>query len=724
MTDDPHQMIDRYLDGALSPGETAAFDESLRSDAALRREFRSRVRLHGLITRHFAWEDAQDSLPPLVSFPEPPTRTKRWPWIAVAAAAVVALLAFPFFDRGEPKTSFGTFTTTDESIELKRYEFVSEELIEIHLRSGIEIVIETPASFQFRDATRLELFDGKLAADVPEGAEGFTVVTPRGEVIDLGTRFGVSVSKDKVETHVFEGEVEVRQDGKAKAVRLQESESMDLVAKTTGTSDSVEFPMPAYVLPVSLANPGFENDVEVAKGMPATYLTWGGDGHQQTGLYPVESGSEQGMVIHPSEGSRMLQFLGTTASPEDPNGEASELWQVIDLTPYSDEVNLGGVEAALSAKFNRVPGSSRVDRTFGIALFAFQGSVELVDSYWDRKNAPLSEQLASTSITLNSDDDPSTWEPLACEFFIPPNTDYLVAQIYAFEDNADDPIGEFEGHFADACSLTLTTRPRSSSPTANWIGQSGDWRDKKNWQENKLPDGARDTIRIVDAEEIRLGSRVELKQNLCLGFHRGHARMRILPGGVLEKSGQGELLLGYNEGGVAEMIVEGKLLTRGRVFIGRNNAASRLIVDGGSWESSHGLVRMSQYGKRGPDTVSDLIVRNSGTVTAERIELMHDRATLTIESSGLVEVEHLQVGGEDGEARVVVRDGVLRVRELKFGPLDSSISLGKGGVFEFAGDWSEAKLKNLPGAKLVIAGEWSIESFSRNDQTWTRVQVK
>ena len=719
MTDDSHQMIDRYLDGALSPEETAAFDEALRSDDALRREFRSRVRLHGLITRHFAWEEAQDSLPPLVSFPEKSQASRRWQWITAAAAAFV-LLAYLIVDRNEPAPAFGSFTTTDESIELKRYDFSGDQLIEIHLDSGIEIVIEAPASFQFRNATRLELFDGKLAADVPKGAEGFTVVTPRGEVIDLGTRFGVSVSEDNVETHVFEGEVEVRQEGKAKSVRLQESESMDLVAKTTGTSDSKRFPMPAYVLPVSLANPGFEKDTEVAKGMPATYLTWGGDAHQQIGRYPVESGSEQGAVIEPTEGNRMLQFLGTTASPEDPNGGASELWQVIDLTPYSDEVNRGGVEAAFSAMVNRVSGSSRVDRKFGIALFAFQGSVELVDSYWDRKNQPLSEQLASTSTTVNSDDDPATWELLSCDFVIPPNADYLVAQVYASEDNTNDATDEFEGHFADACSLTLTTRPRASSPTAVWTGQSGDWRNKKNWQEDRTPDGARDEVRIVDAEELRLARRVALKQTLWLGYHSGRARMRILPSGVLERSGQGELLLGHNSGGVAEMIVEGKLLTRGRVFIGRNNAASRLIVDGGTWESSHGLIRMAQYGKR--DTVSELIVRNSGTVTAERIELVHDLATLTIESGGSVDVEKLRIGGDDGEARVVIRDGVMWVRELEFGPEESVLELAdESAVIELLGEWDEASLVGMPGAEWGGGPGLRTESFARDGEMWTRV---
>lgn len=725
MAGDPNEMIDRYLDGALSPEETAVFDEVLRSDGDLRGEFRSRVRVHGLITRHFAWEDAQDSLPPLASFPEKASGSKRWPWIAataVTAAAAILLFAFLLPDRSGKEASFGSFTATDESLELRRYDFTDEQLIEIHLDTGIEIVIEAPASFQFRDAFRLELFDGKLVADVPEGAEGFTVVTPRGEIIDLGTRFGVSVSEDKVETHVFEGEVEVRQKGQSKPVRLQESESMNLAKKTTGGSDSVRFPMPAHILTASLDDSGFEESSEIDKGKPVTFRTWGGDEHRKIEGYPVSSTGGGGTLIQPAEGSRMLQFLGTSATPEEPRGQASELWQMIDLTPYADEVNRGGVEATFSTKFNRVPGTSQIDHRFGIALVAFQGSEKLASSYWDRKNEPLSEQLAATSTALKSDDDPATWEFLSCEFVVPPGTDFLIAQIYAFEDQSDDEENEFEGHFADSCKLQLIARARPSEQVATWAADDGSWHKAGNWEGGELPDEARDIVRVVDAKELRIEKSVRLKQSLWLAYHRGHARLRIAPGGELERSGIGELVLGLNVGGVAELVVEGRLLTSGKVLIGRNNSESRLIVDGGEWISRSGLIRMSQYGNQGPDTVSDLIVKNGGTVSAEAIELVHDLATLTIESGGLVEVSRLQIGGEDGEARVVVRDGVLRVRELKFGQVKSVLELaGSDAVIELLGEWNEDELREMPGADWVSGSGFKTESFTREGEMWTRV---
>lgn len=729
MKEDPHELIDRYLDSGLTPEETRILDKALRSEVVLRDEFRSRVRLHGMIARHFAWETSEESLPPLVEFPgrsrEEKSSGLNQGWIAIAAAALVMmwLVTVVLFDRGERPVALGYFVSDNEVLDGRRYDLKDASIVEIRLHSGVEVVIESPASFQFRDATRLELFRGKLAAQVPKGAEGFTVITPEGEVIDRGTRFGVSVGEERVEAHVFEGEVEVRSPRQSGSVRLLDSEALDLVANKTGVSDSSSFPMPGFTLPISLNDPGLESGADFTQGIPTVFGCWGGDESRV-----VTDWSDPGqpeVKVHPAEGDGMIQFIGTSASPEFPRGRASELWQILDLTPFSDEVNRGGVEAILSARFNRIPGSSRNDRKFGIALYAFQGSVELAVAHWDQRHEPLSEQLAQVNVTLDSDDDASTWEPLKCDFLIPPNTDYLVAQLCAFEDKSDDETLEFEGHFADDSELVLKTRVRSSFPVATWAGDTGNWHEAGNWAADVVPDGAREGIRVTDADELCIDRRVQLKQTLWLAHGKGKTRVRILPNGILERSGTGELLLGYNEGGEAELIVEGLLRTRGRVFIGRNNAESRLVVDGGRWDSSHGIIRMSQYGNRGPDTLSALEVRRDGRVNAERIEMIHDRATVLIESGGYLEVERLRVGGDNGEARVIIREGRVRVQEVEFGPVeDSAVEMGVGAVLELKGEWDELGLKNLPGARWIFDERPTVEWFDAEGETWTRILVR
>ena len=83
-------------------------------------------------------------------------------------------------------------------------------LAEITLRSGAKMVLTAPVQFAIVSALRTDLQLGKLAARVPHDASGFTVATPAGSVVDLGTEFGVEVTPDrKMDVEVFVGEVKV-----------------------------------------------------------------------------------------------------------------------------------------------------------------------------------------------------------------------------------------------------------------------------------------------------------------------------------------------------------------------------------------------------------------------------------------------------------------------------------------------------------------------------------
>ena len=71
---------------------------------------------------------------------------------------------------------------------------------------AIAAAIDSTAAFRFESPQRLRLLRGRIAADVPAMASGFTVVTPSGEAIDLSTRFAVDVPVGgEPEVHVFEG---------------------------------------------------------------------------------------------------------------------------------------------------------------------------------------------------------------------------------------------------------------------------------------------------------------------------------------------------------------------------------------------------------------------------------------------------------------------------------------------------------------------------------------
>jgi len=76
------------------------------------------------------------------------------------------------------------------------------------LESGVEAVIEAPATFRLASPEVLELPGGRGWFHVPPGACGFTVALPGAKVVDLGTEFGIDCQTSKdMEVHVITGRV-------------------------------------------------------------------------------------------------------------------------------------------------------------------------------------------------------------------------------------------------------------------------------------------------------------------------------------------------------------------------------------------------------------------------------------------------------------------------------------------------------------------------------------
>lgn len=97
---------------------------------------------------------------------------------------------------------------------------------EIAMPSGASVILHGPATFRLVDDNTLALDEGRLTAEVPDRAKYFTVKTRSMDVVDLGTRFGVTAQADgSSSTSVFEGKVEAHEsiamaDGSPRVVAL------------------------------------------------------------------------------------------------------------------------------------------------------------------------------------------------------------------------------------------------------------------------------------------------------------------------------------------------------------------------------------------------------------------------------------------------------------------------------------------------------------------------
>lgn len=112
----------------------------------------------------------------------------------------------------------------------------------VEFYSGARVVLEGPAVFEVVSESAGFLRSGRLTAQVPPQAKGFTVEVEGMKVVDLGTAFGMSVGEgSEPEVHVFDGEVEVFVPGAEQALVEGEAVRVTVGGLEAMAADEAEF---------------------------------------------------------------------------------------------------------------------------------------------------------------------------------------------------------------------------------------------------------------------------------------------------------------------------------------------------------------------------------------------------------------------------------------------------------------------------------------------------
>ncbi len=242
-------LIAAYLSGTITPPQMQQLNAMLLADAEARREFAELLNLDSALAALAAdWTPAQVAVKPTRWL----TASPRW----LSAAACISMLFGTWFWQ-DTHRAYATVGKAAGVVELadgaslrgESYH-ISAGSISLITARGARIVIEAPAEFRFESAQRLHMKRGRLAADVPPAAKGFTVITPTGDAIDLGTRFGVDVpSTGSAEVHVFQGEVITQASGSHANQSLRGG---DAVSFAQGASTNRELRSSAFIQPDEL----------------------------------------------------------------------------------------------------------------------------------------------------------------------------------------------------------------------------------------------------------------------------------------------------------------------------------------------------------------------------------------------------------------------------------------------------------------------------------------
>jgi hypothetical protein len=236
--DAERELIDALFDDAAL-GASADADgllTRLEADAELRDYLLERVILHAGLRQSLSRRSLADwavarAQEDAAAAARQTSRPLVWS-LSAAVCLVVAVAGWQLWGRPCATVMVGIGThgwATGKPVGRETHELAAG-VLELQTRRGARVVIEAPAAFRFESPQRLRMTKGRIAADVPPQAKGFTVVTPSGEAIDLGTRFAVDVpASGAAEVHVFDGEV-VTRDGKNRPTSLHDGQAFSLAA--------------------------------------------------------------------------------------------------------------------------------------------------------------------------------------------------------------------------------------------------------------------------------------------------------------------------------------------------------------------------------------------------------------------------------------------------------------------------------------------------------------
>lgn len=219
-------LVNAAVEGAASVGELKQLGRLLEEHPHLVPRYLD----HFVIDTHLSWDGLGISLPHRATGQRQAalkergapqgSRAKRW-GSALAIAASLMLFAC-LFNADAPAVSdtdaiaHVVSLTPQASATLKDgdplgagvFQLSDGETATLEFRSGSQLYCEGPCRIDLVSAMLVTLEHGKVTADVPPAAIGFTVLTKRLEVIDLGTRFGVDVdANEDVDVVVFDGKV-------------------------------------------------------------------------------------------------------------------------------------------------------------------------------------------------------------------------------------------------------------------------------------------------------------------------------------------------------------------------------------------------------------------------------------------------------------------------------------------------------------------------------------
>jgi hypothetical protein len=235
------QLVWKLIDRDISKSDFHKLQESFLKSKDLRKYYQDCLETHAVLSSYTRPE--RNPLP----FPSVQQEKKPRPpaWLGWAAAVLV----FAYFGLAPTKPSQVAISSTEHpewrGTQLSMGDTVPSQplylkngKIKLKFPSNTFANIEGPAYFQVIDDQTLEVIEGKVDIAHQGKPRSFSLLTPVGEFIDLGTRFEVIIKnlerQTTVLTKVTEGKVEFASENKSKTKILSEGDKFILTGTHRG----------------------------------------------------------------------------------------------------------------------------------------------------------------------------------------------------------------------------------------------------------------------------------------------------------------------------------------------------------------------------------------------------------------------------------------------------------------------------------------------------------
>jgi hypothetical protein len=185
-------------------------------------------------------------------------------------------------------------------------------------------------------------------------------------------------------------------------------------------------------------------------GIPRIAGIWGGDFSELVGPH-------QG--VRPASGEKMLRLIGPDYEGKPASRSVrSEVYRVVDLRPYRQEIADGAAMVHLSALFNTLDPGERFESDALVTLYAF------ANSHAFDQPQPLDSRLSQEAIAKvrksipKLDGLPQTWQKLRAEMRLPAEAQFLVIHLGMKPSRMSEAGDLFAGLHVDDIRLTLGQR--------------------------------------------------------------------------------------------------------------------------------------------------------------------------------------------------------------------------------------------------------------------------